>query len=428
MYASGICDHENPVCICNTSDSERANLLEEYLDGIAEGGWSGVQLMPLDKEGKRPIIAGRCRLGSDEAKSLLVDPTGAISKLRRGTERGFCLYAGKPEHGTRGLVFTDHDDPERFPADANTLTVLSGSGKGFHQTFEHAGDVQNAKGKDNLDGAGEVRAQNQFVVLPGSIHPSGGIYHISSNPGIAKLISEDLPSELRPRDEASNEGSNDPDRPDSEIPDSLSDIDADFDVQSRYQTMLNCAEGDTIKSIIRGNLSETKFEDDRHEAEGYLAEQIGFYMNRDRDVVRQVLQSLFRRNPETDAHQDTPDKRSTRKFIHHKDHRAQILDNATEPGDSYNPGSDLPQPSPEDRPEVGWPLFDRVNDALQDLVLARTEEIVAHARVDRSKRQVQRVLNQMHDEKTPYDVISIRDGRQVLYYLPENEPLIDDQL
>jgi len=427
--ASGVCDHENPVCICNTSDSKRANLLEEYLDDIAEGGWSGVQLMPLDEEGKRPIITRRCRLGSDEAKSLLVDPDEAISKLRRGTERGFCLYAGKPEHGTRGLVFTDHDDPERFPADANTLTVLSGSGKGFHQTFEHAGDVQNAKGKDDLDGAGEVRAQNQFVVLPGSIHPSGGIYHISSNPGIAKLIPEDLPSELCPRDEASNEGSNEPDRPDSEIPDSLSDIDADFDVQRRYQTMLNCAEAETIKSILRGNLSETKYEDDRHEAEGYLAEQIGFYMERDRDVVRQVLQSLFRRNPETDAHKDTPDKRSTRKFIHHKDHRAQILDNATESDNSYNPGSDLPRPLPEDRPEVGWPLFDRVNDALQDLVLARTEEIVAHARVDRSKRQVQRVLNQMHDdEKIPYDVNSTRDGRQVLYYLPENEPLIEDQL
>lgn len=426
-YASGACDHENPVCICNTSESKRADLLEEYLDDIAEGGWSGVQLMPLDNDGKRPIIAGRCRLSSDEAKSLLVDPDEAISKLRRGTERGFCLYAGKPEHGTRGLVFTDHDDPERFPADANTLTVLSGSGKGFHQTFEHAGDVQNAKGKGNLEGAGEVRAQNQFVVLPGSIHPSGGIYHVSSNPGIAKLTPEDLPSELRPRDEASNEGSNDPDRPDSEIPDSLSDIDAEFDVQSRYQTMLNCVEAETIKSVIRGNLSETRFKDDRHQAEGYLAEQIGFYMDRDREVIRQILQTLFKRNPRTDAHQDSSTKRSIRKFLHNEQHRAQIIEYGASKKPSYSPGSDIRRHSAGDRPEVGAPLFERVHDALSDLVLARTVEIVEHDRVDRGKSQVRRALQKMREDKDfPYDVERIKDGRKQFYYLPDHRLLIDE--
>jgi hypothetical protein len=309
----------------------------------------------------------------------------------------------------------------------NTLTVVSGSGEGFHQTFENVNDVQNAKGKDSLDGAGEVRAQNQFVVLPGSIHPSGGIYHISSNPGIAKLTPEDLPSELRPRDEASNEGSNDPDRPDSEIPDSLSDIDADFDVQRRYRTMLNCAEAETIKSVIRGNLSETRFKNDRHKAEGHLAEQIGFYMDRDREVIRQVLLALFRRNPETDAHQNSSTKRSTRKFLHNEQHRAQIIDHGSSGNSSYTPGSDIRRHSIEDRPEVGAPLFERVHDALSDLVLARTVEIVEHDRVDRGKSQVRRALRKMReDEAIPYDVERIKDGRKQFYYLPNHRLLIDE--
>lgn len=425
--ASGVCDHENPVCICNTSDSKRADLLEEYLDDIAEGGWSGVQLMPLDKEGKRPIIAGRCRLGSDEAKSLLVDPDEAISKLRRGTERGFCLYAGKPEHGTRELVFTDHDDPDRFPADSETLTVVSGSGTGYHQTFENSESIQNAKGKDDLNRAGEVRAQNLFVVTPGSIHPSGGIYWTCSYPGIATLTSDDLPQELLPRDRVSSQTKSDPDPLDTDVPDSLADIDAEFDVETRYRVMLKCSESATIKSVIRGNLSESRFKDDRHQAEGYLAEQIGFYMDRDREVIRQVLQALFRRNPETDAHQNLPAKRSNRKFLHNEQHRTQILDYGASPDSSYTPGSDIRRHSAEERPEVGAPLFERVHDALSDLVLARTVEIVEHDRVDRGKSQVRRALRKMReDEDFPYDVERIKEGRKQFYYLPDHRLLIDE--
>jgi len=106
------CNHENLVCTCHSSDSERAALLKEYLDALIENGWQGVQLLPLDAEGKRPIISGRCRLDSDEAKSLLVDADEAIQLIEQDGERGFCLYAGKSEHETSGLVFTDHDDPD----------------------------------------------------------------------------------------------------------------------------------------------------------------------------------------------------------------------------------------------------------------------------------------------------------------------------
>lgn len=412
------CDHENPICSCNTSDTQRAALLEEYLDAVADNGWSNIRLMPLGEEGKGPIIEGRCRLKSDEAKSLLVGPEDATQLIEKEGARGFCLYAGKPEHGTADLVFTDHDDPDRFPADANTLTVVSGSGTGNHQTFENGGDVRNSKGKGELDGAGEVRAHNQYVVLPGSIHPTGGIYHVESNPGIRELKPADLPDELLPSSETPQTRNPEPVELNTEVPDSLGDIEADFNVENRYHVMLNSAKSETVKAIARGTLGETRFENDRHQAEGWLAEQVGFYMERDRDVIEQVLMKIFKENPKTDAHADNAKKSSERKFLQNAHHREQVLDYATSKDSKYDPGLGVTRYGREERPEVGYPLLNRVNDALADLVLARTEEIVEHPRVDRGKRQVQNALRKMQDsDEVPFTVQSVKDGRKRYYYL-----------
>lgn len=411
------CDHENPICICNTSDTQRAAFLGEYLDAVADNGWSNIQLMPLGEEGKGPIIEGRCRLESDEAKSLLVDSEDAIQFIKQDGARGFCLYAGKPEHGTTDLVFTDHDELDQFPADANTLTVVSGSGAGNHQTFGNAGDVRNAKGKGELDGAGEVRAHNQYVVLPGSIHPTGGVYHVESNPGIEELKPADLPDELLPSSETPKTQNPEP-VVDAEVPDSLRDIGADFNVEKRYQVMLNSTASETVEAIIAGTLSETRFADDRHQAEGWLAEQIGFYMKRDRDVIEQVLTKIFKENPKTDAHAENAKKSSKRKFLQNSRHREQVLNYATSKDSKYDPGLGITRYGREERPEVSYPLFNRVNDALVDLVLARTEEIVEHPRVDRGKRQVQNALRKMQDsDEVPFTVQSVKDGRKRYYYL-----------
>lgn len=418
------CAHENPVCICNTSDSERAVLLQEYLVILAENGWRGVRLMPLDEEGKRPIITGRCKLYTDEAKSFLVDGEEAIRLIEQDGERGFCLYAGKPEHGTSGLVFTDHDDPNRFPADSDTLTVISGSGTGYHQTFENTGDVRNAKGKGELDGAGEVRVYNQFVILPGSIHPSGGIYHVESNPGIGKLESDDLPEQLLQRSEIST---SEPTELNTEVPNSLGEVEADFNVESRYQTMLNSAASETIVAIIEGNLSTTRFENDRHQAEGWLAEQVGFYMSRDRNVIEQVLTSIFTKNPDTDAHGNNPCKNSKRKFLLNDHHRKQILNYATSKDSKYDPGLGITKYAREERPKVGYPIIERVSDALGDLVLARTKEIAEHPRVDRSKRHVLNTLDKIQNsDEIPFAVKSVTDGPKRYYYLECYELMIPE--
>lgn len=412
------CDHENDLCTCNVSNDERAGLLKEYLNALADSDWQNIRLMPLDSEGKGPIIQNRCSLDTDEAESLLVRGGTAIQQIRRDGVRGFCLYAGKPSHGTERLVFTDHDLPDLFPADSNTLTVKSGSGTGYHQTFENNGSVKNSKGKDDLDQAGEVRAQNWYVVLPGSIHPSGGIYHVVSNPGVAPLERGDLPEELTPNDQRNASHDSPPVKLDNEVPDSLGEIEASFDVESRYQTMLDSTASETIEAIIEGTLSDTRFADDRHESEGWLAEQAGFYMERDREVVDEVLTTIFQRNPETDAHTNDSTKSSRRKFLENDQHRKQVLDYAVSKRSEYDSGLGITKYTREERPEVSYPTIDRVQDALCDLVLARKIEIVDHPRVDRGKTQVYEALQKMqNDDAIPITVHSVQDGRNCYYYL-----------
>lgn len=202
--------HTNPYCQCNTSKKERADLLEDLLTKI-ESVAPDPRLMPLDKEGKGPIVKGKCRLDSPEAQSYLKNGDEALQSIRENNTRGFALYAGNSSFGTENLVFTDHDDTERFPLDTipRSLTVMSGSGRGYHRTYLNAGDVRNAQGKGDLEEAGEIRAKNWYVILPGSIHPSGGIYHIVQNSEVVELAEDDLPRELRPGSLADS-GSADP--------------------------------------------------------------------------------------------------------------------------------------------------------------------------------------------------------------------------
>ena len=190
--------HPNSVNVWNTSDEERARLLAEYLDAIEEVCLNP-RMIPLDDEGKAPAITGQCRLGSHQSKQMLHTRKEATEALKHGA-RGFTLYAGRSEHGTESLVFADHDDLDTFPLDTlpDTLTVVSGSGEGYHETFLNVGDVRNAQGSGEMSGAGEIRASNWFVVLPGSIHPSGGIYHVSEKRPIVELETDEIPQGLRP--------------------------------------------------------------------------------------------------------------------------------------------------------------------------------------------------------------------------------------
>jgi hypothetical protein len=130
---------------------------------------------------------------------LLVSGPEAVSQLRNGQSNGFCIYAGRESHNTQNLVFTDHDDPDRFHPDTlpDTLLAQSGSGTGYRQTYINAGDVSNSRATGDLDKAGEIRAHNWYIVTPGSAHPSGGIYHLLNDHPPTKLSTDDLRPELQ---------------------------------------------------------------------------------------------------------------------------------------------------------------------------------------------------------------------------------------
>jgi hypothetical protein len=204
-------DHDNLLDVEDVTDAQRARLLEEYLDalsevcpehGVCEADSNGPseseipsepRLMPLKDSGKESAIVGQCRLDSDEARSLLHDPREAINAIANG-HRGFCLYAGKESHNTANILFADHDDMDVFPRSTlpETLTVRSGSG-GEHETFVYDGDIPLGDGKGKYKGGGEMRGHNQYCVVPGSVHPSGGVYHVIADSDIATLQNTDIP-------------------------------------------------------------------------------------------------------------------------------------------------------------------------------------------------------------------------------------------
>lgn len=196
--AADVAGGENPYTAENTTDAERADMLAEYLDQLTTEFGETPKLIPLDDEGKAPIITGKCGLDTERGRSYLVDGKEAVRRIREESARGFAIYAGKPEHNTENIVLVDVDDRTTFPYGnfPATLMILSGSARGEHFTYRNGGDVSNASGKDGVDG--EVRAHNWFCVTPGSIHPDGGVYHIHEKRGIETLHNEDIPKELRP--------------------------------------------------------------------------------------------------------------------------------------------------------------------------------------------------------------------------------------
>lgn len=193
------CDHTNPLCVCSTTDAERATAFYDFVDALDTAGVvdaDSLRVMPLGED-KAPAIQGECSLESEQADLYLHDVDEAYTAIRHG-HPGFAIYFGRPDHGTERLLAVDRDEPDEFPGGEMPETgvrVRSGSGTfPGHYYYENAGDVSNA-----APDAGEVRAENYYCVTPGSIHPSDGIYYAEDAEGeVAEIEQEDLPEELHP--------------------------------------------------------------------------------------------------------------------------------------------------------------------------------------------------------------------------------------
>lgn len=184
----------NPIQADEVSNEIRAALLWEYLRSI-QNVCPNPRLIPLKEESKEPKIVGQCKLDSDEATEMLHTPSEAVSAVRNG-HPGFALYAGKERHNTENVVLIDHDDMEVFGLDTlpETLTIRSGSG-GFHELFVSPDndDIESSSGE-----WGEVRSHNWHCCVPGSIHGSGGVYHVSGLREPSILTESEVPERLEP--------------------------------------------------------------------------------------------------------------------------------------------------------------------------------------------------------------------------------------
>lgn len=189
---------KNPIQESNITDRIRAGFLEEYLRTALAEQYDNLLLMPVAQSGKKPEIADRgCSLDSPEGRRLLHTPQEAITAVENG-HRGFGIYCGEPAHSATDIVVADHDDMDIFPIDTlqNTLTVRSGSGK-FHEHFFNDGSITKGRSYDG----GELRANSEFCFLPGAVHPTGGVYHLSRLREPRTISRMDLPEGLQGSDD-----------------------------------------------------------------------------------------------------------------------------------------------------------------------------------------------------------------------------------
>jgi hypothetical protein len=280
--------HENPIDVDGVTDEERARMLLDYLDAFRAEFGTTPMLMPLDAEGKAPWITDRCSLDSAEADAALVEGHEAARQIHHEGARGFAIYAGRGDHGTEGVAFVDHDDTDAFPSPTGdpTLEVLSGSGRGTHETYRNDADDPVANARVG-DGDGEVRAENWYVVVPGSVHPSGGVYHVVEERKIAPLADDDLDNTMRPSTARNRErtapvrdADGEGDRPDD---DTVADrLDAAF---------ANDHDGERIRQVYDGRYRAAGF-DDRSAAEFWLANRLDSWVGRGREAtVERVMDS-----------------------------------------------------------------------------------------------------------------------------------------
>lgn len=137
-------------------------------------------------------------LESELVDDMLVDPETAAHRIRDGEAEGFAIYFGKPAHGTEDLLAVDRDAPEKFPDDEmpeTGLIAVSGSGTDPGHYYYTSGSMERGSADAVL---GEVRVRNQYCLVAGSLHPSGGIYHLSKDDEPTEVSWDDIPEALQP--------------------------------------------------------------------------------------------------------------------------------------------------------------------------------------------------------------------------------------
>ena len=313
--------------------------------------------------------------------------------------------------GGDGLTLLDIDAPERLPerieALPDTFTVGSPHG-GTHRYYTVEGDVGNSK-----HDWGSIRVENQYVVGPGSelnscdkpdhdcSEEGEGRYTIRADRPIARIDADELPSRS-----ATSKATEPDEEPVPELSTDFTEIEAEFDVETRLVKAMDCAYGEKFTALWEGRHDDAGY-GDRSSAETALASYLAWWMDNDCRIVAALM-----------------DRANTRKWAERREvYRESVLDTACDHTRTYDPGHGLPEPSLRgDRPPASYVTIQRVHEALlYDLGAASTDEILEHERVDRGKRAVQYALDLLSEDG---HVAYTKRGRRGYWY----STLFEDEL
>lgn len=324
------------------------------------------------------------------------------------------MYAGD------GLLFVDLDDygegieaPDGIDDFPKTLTVETPHG-GTHQYYVTSENIEN-----HQEEWGEIRANNQYVVGPGSqlkdcdkdhhdcSLPTEGRYEIIRDCPIATIDWDHIRSLVAVGGESSQKDSRSQQQsrlsPTGKEPDEV----IDFSVDDRRQKMFDSKHGERIRALWEGRYSEAGYSD-RSTAEAALVSHLGFWMNGNTRIVAGLMDEACEEYPEADV--NGPRKWSKAQTIY----RERTLKLAKHLH-YYQPASE--QQSHDDRPIVSWVTENRVFGALLQIEPATTEDLVNHKYVDRGKRQVRNCLSELEKR----DIITYkRDGRRTYYEISDD--------
>ncbi len=374
VYKSSIAprqvDHTNPIDKCEITDYERSLLFREWAEIVGNEFGTDIRVIPL-LEDKTLALKGRASL--DNPRNLDLSLEKAEEWIRTYGVPGFVIYAGREKLNTENLVLCDHDNLEEYPAPTGepTLEVLSGSGRGVHEYYRNDGSIE--KGAQP-SGLGELKVR-LYCITPGSIHPSGGVYHISEDRPVAKLSHDQLPDFLKPTDYS------EPKKPIKY--DSEKDTTG---VENKYGEPLQefASRDEELEKLIT-HLQHPDWDRDTSKGDWILAKKLSYYQFERSDAINIIC-----------------DRRSRRKT-------RERIDDYVEPTvrkaysrtkRTYNSGKKLP----EDKVDpIDWELL-----TSPDQLRKKVDELGVKFH---TKEQYQQALGNILDD-------SLRDGKYILLDLP----------
>lgn len=308
-----------------------------------------------------------------------------------------------------GVVYIDVDNPEVFPHSKDEFAWVQASvhGEGFHVAVETECPMGNRRME-----WGELRAENQYIVGPGSevdhdvscddCGCSGVDEYTPLSVGPLDVVGEEFWSTLgvEQSEDASVEAVPEADIESSEV---------DYSIEARIQKMLNGKNGPGNTALWEGRYRDAGY-DDRSNAEMVLVMRLAFWMQKNEAAIRTAMNLACSDHPRTQ-------RGDARKWAERTGiYRDVTVQNARQMVDNVYEGGGKSDILPfEEKPTVSYPTYERVLDAVSDLGLASSSEIADHPRVDRSQRQVRNALNELIDDGV---IERIVDGPQTRYYLP----------